>query len=171
MERLSQLWELVPDVWQRFVSGDLPSWIAVGIAVAAVIFALRRPQNYTELGNVRIDSDDEGVTKVTADLTTASHAANLNVIARLKVRGVSVPLTLEPIVPRINSDYRAVNTFALVFSGVYPKGKERPKTAGSVQLSIKARMSDGSSAKYRHRWPITPDGQQPSLGKGDSPTE
>lgn len=125
------------------------------MAVSAVIFALRRPPLYTELDNPRIKFDtDGGPVEISVTLTTASHAPRLFVSAKVEIDRVKVALLWKPVDWPTNYGYRAVNSFHLVFIGDYPKPKKPPTW---MRLVIHAKLSDGSSARFRGRIPIVKD--------------
>ena len=50
------IWEWLP----QFARGDLPTWIAVAIALIAMLFAIRKPPVHSELNISRLHFDDDG---------------------------------------------------------------------------------------------------------------
>ena len=122
-----------------------------------MIFALRRPSIYTELSNPGVQWDrDGGPVELSIDLITASHALGVDRRATLKIGKVNVPLTRMETPSPINYEYIAVNTFRLVFTGEYRK---QPTTPDKVRLSVRVKMSDGSSAKFRKTFKINSETQ------------
>lgn len=139
-----------------FIESDLASWLAVALAVVAVIFALRRPQSYTEIRQVELEFDaDGGKVTLTAILTTTSHAGSLVAKAKLKLGNISVPMVWDSkqFDTPMNWSFAAANTFRLVFTGEYTKQAKVPTEA---LVDIRGKFSDGSKASNRSRLPLVP---------------
>ena len=155
-------------IWQwflQFAKGDLPSWLAIAIAVIAMLFALRRPGAHTELSMSRLHFDDEGgPISLDMELTTYRHAPRLSATAKLKLDRVKYPLKLQPVNSPTNYQFATVNTFHLSIVGQYTKRETLPKMAS---IDVKARLSDGSKARLRENMPLTPS----SPSTEDSPLE
>ena len=156
--------DILGDIWQwlpQFAKGDLPSWLAVTFAGIAMFLALRKPSLHTELGNVQLQFDsDGGPIHLTLELTTYSHAPRLTAKAKVRIGGINCPMKLEPIKAPQNYAYATVNTFDLKFVGDYAKTIKAPKEA---TVDVRARLSDGSKARLRQRFPLTydePPGEQ-----------
>ncbi len=154
-------------MWQ-WLQSDLASWLAVGIAVIAVFFALRKPSHHTELSLTRLHFDsDGGPISLELDLATYSHAPRLTAKARLKIGGIGYPMRLEPIKAPTNYQFAVLNTFQLRFVGQYVKSKINPTAAF---IDVKARLSDGSRARLRKQVVLGSDESpsEPTPDKGDS---
>lgn len=162
------LWQWLQSQW---VQSDLASWLAVGLAVMAVIFALRKPPQHTELNLTRLQFDsDGGPISLELELATYSHAPRLTAEARLKIGGTGYPMKLEPIKAPTNYQFAALNTFKLRFVGQYVKSKTTPTAAF---IDVKARLSDGSRARLRRQMVLDSDEKtsEPKIDKEGSQTE
>ena len=169
------MWGIIQYLWKwlqsQWVQSDLASWLAVGLALMAVYFALRKLGQHTELNLTRLHFDDDGgPISLEVELSTYSHAPHLDAKARLKIGGISYPMTLEPLKTPTNWSFATLNTFHLRFVGQYVKHKTTPTTAF---INVKARWSDGSRARLRRKIDLKPDEHpsEPTPDKGDSPTE
>ena len=169
------MWDIIQCLWQwlqsQWVQSDLASWLAVGIAVMAVYFALRKHGQHTELRLNRLHFDsDGGLISLEVKLSTYSHALNVTPKVRLKIGGVSYPMKLEPFNAPTNFQFAALNTFELRFVGQYVKSKTPPTAAF---IDVKVRLSDGSRARLRKKIDLETDENpsEPKTDKEDSPTE
>ena len=85
MNILDAIWVWVP----QFTKGDLPSWIAVAIALIAVVIATRKPRSYSEINFTSLKfASDGGPITLDVEFTTYSHAATLEASTNLKIDGV-----------------------------------------------------------------------------------
>jgi len=92
-------------MWE-WLQGDLASWLAGGLAVMAVLFALRKPVHHTELKLLSLHFDsDGGPISLELELAPYSHSPRLEAEARLKIGGVSYPLRLEPLKAPMNFQF------------------------------------------------------------------
>ena len=150
MDVSNSFWDWLP----QFTRGDLPSWIAVAIALIAAFVALRKSPVHSELHIARLHIDDaEGPITLDLDLTTYSHAARLKAQASLKLDGVNYPMTMEPLETPQNLAYAAVNTFHLHFKGTFDTSRPTPKTAS---IDAKTTMSDESRARFKSKQELVP---------------
>jgi len=85
------------------------------------------------------------------DSATYSHASRIDARAKLKLNGVRYPMSFEQFETPTNYRFSTVNTFHLCFVGKYEKAQTTPKTAS---IDVKARLSDGSSARLREKVPL-----------------
>ena len=163
------MWDIIQCLWQwlqsQWFQSDLASWLAVGIAVIAIFFALRKPSHHTELSLTRLHfNSDGGPIDLELELDTYSHAPRLKTKAKLKIDGIDYPMTLEPIKSPTNFQFAVLNTFKLHFVGQYVKSKTTPTTA---LIDVKARFSDGSRARLRVKIDLETD-ENPSEPKTDT---
>jgi hypothetical protein len=132
--------------------GDFPSWLAVAIALAATLIALRKVAIHSELHFTRLHFDDDGgPISLELELTTYSHAPRLDAHAKLKLDRAKYPMSQEPLTTPQNYRFATVSTFDLRFTGTYKKSKVAPKTA---IIDVKVRMSDGSRARFKGKMPL-----------------
>ncbi len=154
-------------MWE-WLQSDLASWLAVGLALMAVFFTLRKPVKHTELSLSRLHFDDDGgPISLEVELSTESHAPNFEAEASLKMGGVNYPMRLEPVKTPTNYQFATINTFHLHFVGQYVKSTTIPTTAS---IKVRAQLSDGSQARLRLRRKILIP-SEPKTDKEDSPNE
>lgn len=163
---IQSLWQWLQSQW---VQSDLASWLAVGFAVMAVFFALRKPIHHTEFSITKFHFDDGGgQITLELELATYSHAPRLTAKARLKMGGIDYPLKLElPIKVPTNSNISVLNIFPLRFVGQYMKSKTSPTTA---LIDVKAQFSDGSKTRLHKKVTLhyTENPNEPIPDKVDS---
>jgi len=141
-------------MWE-WLQSDLASWLTVGLAVMAVLFALRRPTHHTELNYPHLHfNSDGGPISLELELATYSHSPRLKAKAKLKIDGVGYPMRLEPIKAPTNFQFATLNTLQLRFIGQYVKSKTIPTTAF---IDVKTRLSDGSRARLRTKVDLASD--------------
>lgn len=148
MDAIKQIiWQWLQNQW---IQSDLASWLAVGLAIMAVFYALRKPAHHTELNFTNLHFDDDGgPITLEVELDTYSHAPRLVAKVRLKMDGVDYPLKLEqPIKMPTNSNFSVLNAIPLRFRGQYVKSETPPATA---LIDVKAKFSDGSNARLRKK--------------------
>ncbi len=133
----------------QWVQSDLASWLAVGFAMMALFFALRRIGQHAELTFTDLKFEmDGGQISLELVLATYSHAPRLTAEAKLKIGGIRYPMVLEPIKSPTNYQFAVLNIFHLRFVGQYVKSKTPPTTAS---IDVRARFSDGSRARLRRK--------------------
>ena len=144
---IQSIWQFLQSQW---IQSDLASWLAVGIAIMALFFALRKPTWHTELNLIKLILDtDGGPISMELELSTYSHAPRLISKACLKIDGVNYPMKLEsPLKMPTNVQYAILNTFHLRFTGQFTRSKTAPKTA---IVDVQAQFSDGSKARLRRK--------------------
>lgn len=142
----------------EFITGNFPSWLAVLIASVALYFLIRKPRVHSELNLVQLkvgdDDDDEddgdettgGPISLALEFTTYSHASRLTASAKVKLNGVSYPMTLQEVKTPTNYGFATVNTFPLLFTGECPKGLQLPSP---VFIDVRAHLSDGARARFK----------------------
>ncbi len=140
-------------IW-AWLQGDLASWLAVVLAVMAIIYALRNRQ-HTELELVHLRFDNNGgPIDLELNLTTYSHAARIDATAKLEIDGVRYPLKWEPMKTPMNYQFATVNTIQIRFTGQYEKRNILPKYA---RINAKAKLSDGSQASFKKKLAVPKD--------------
>ncbi len=103
--------------------------------------------------------DDDGTITLGLNLTTYSHAAQIESRAKLKLDGVNYPMTREPLETPTNYAYATVNTFNLRFTGTYDISRGTPKRDS---LDVTAKLSDGSKARFKEKTDLGPGPDSPS---------
>ena len=170
---MGQILDILDGIWKwlpQFTKGDLPSWIAVAIAVVAILLVFRKPRIHSELHLSRLHvEDDGGPINLEAEFTTYSHAARIDARATLKLDGISYPMSFQPL-GRGPQNYRfaSVSTFHLSFVGEYPKSQPIPKYA---VINVKAKMSDGSGAQIREKMPLVPKDEDKAIAAAAAEAE
>lgn len=134
------MWDWVPWGW---LQSDLASWLAVVIAIMAILFALRKHKYHTELRFTSLKIKEEQIS-LEVVMSTYSHAPRIDAKAEIKIDGISYPMSLEPIKAPTNFRFAVLNNFQICFTGKYVNTDTLPQSA---TVDVKVKLSDGSKAK------------------------
>jgi len=143
---LSDLWQGLPEELRAFVASDLASWLAVILAVGAVLLAIRRTPTVVVFGPWRAKRD-QGRIRIDGNLSLAPVGVSCVVTlfkAFARINGKWLPVGSEP---RVVGIYHGAHSVNPVFSLEDVGQKE-------IQLKGELRTADGAKKKFQGTLPV-----------------